>query len=235
MPRLLRQVEVKDADGRWFDVNQRMLRDGMAVWFPLKPELGNVHPYHLAAEQARGGKAAQAAPDGWFRQAADVDTVDAATLLVPAFGFLPASHPYVERTVAAVRDELEKDGLVQRYRVDDGVPGGEGAFLLCSFWLLDCLTYSGRLADAEALLARLLELGNDVGLFAEEADGTSGAALGNFPQAFTHMALVTSCGHLAAARRGELDHAAPVDFADAALQRLLAGTDRAVTPPGRVE
>jgi GH15 family glucan-1,4-alpha-glucosidase len=169
----------------------------------------------------------ECAPDGWFRQAADVDAPDAAALLVPAFGLLPATHPMVQRTVAVVMEQLATpDGLVDRYEVtraaDDGLAGGEGAFLLCSFWLLDCLTYSGRLQEADRLLARLLELSNDVGLYAEEADHATGEALGNFPQAFTHMALVTSCGALSAARRGELRYDEPVDFAEQALDRMLS-------------
>ncbi len=171
----------------------------------------------------------EAAPDGWFRQAADVDAPDAATLLVPAFGFLPATSPLVLNTVEVVVDRLSHDGLVSRYLVDDhveGVRGNEGAFLLCSLWLVDCYTYSGRLKEAEALLQRILSLSNDVGLFAEEADPVTGELLGNFPQAFTHMALITSCSALSAARRGQIPYGQPVDFAEQALLRLLAARRR---------
>jgi GH15 family glucan-1,4-alpha-glucosidase len=167
-----------------------------------------------------------AAPDGWFRQAADVDAVDAATLLVPASGFLPATHPLVQRTIHMVREHLEHDGLVHRYRTDDGLAGDEGAFLLCSFWLIDCLVHAGLDQEAETLLRRMLGLANDVGLLAEEADQRTGAALGNFPQAFTHMALVTSCGHLSAARRGEIAYGRAVDYAEEALVRRLRATGR---------
>ena len=104
---------------------------------------------------------------------------------------------------------------------DDGLEGGEGAFLLCSFWLLDCLAFSNRLDEAESLYEKLLALANDVGLYAEEADVVTGDALGNFPQAFTHMALIVSSEHLSAARRGELPRGA-VDYAEVALERLLA-------------
>ncbi|HVL97764.1 MAG TPA: glycoside hydrolase family 15 protein [Egibacteraceae bacterium] len=164
----------------------------------------------------------EAAPDGWLRQAPGADAADAATLVAPAFGMLPTNHPVVRRTMERVRAELDHGGLLARYRTPDGLAGGEGAFLLCSFWLVDCLTYAGELGEAEALLERLLGLSNDVGLLAEEADPTTGEALGNFPQAFTHMALVTSCAHLSAAKRGEVPTEGAHDYAELALDRLLA-------------
>jgi GH15 family glucan-1,4-alpha-glucosidase len=166
----------------------------------------------------------EAALDGWLPQAAGFAVADASTLLASSLGFLPTGHPLVAATIDHVLADLEHDGLVHRYKADDGLEGGEGAFLLCSFWLLDCLTHSGRLDEADALLERLLGLANDVGLFAEEVDPANGEALGNFPQAFTHMALVTSCAHLSAARRGQLpppDEAH--DYAELALDRLLGG------------
>jgi GH15 family glucan-1,4-alpha-glucosidase len=144
----------------------------------------------------------EAASVGWFQQAAGVEMPDASSLLVPALGFLPTTHPLVLETIAQVRKHLERNGLVYRYLSTDGIPGGEGAFLLCSFWLVDCLIWSGALDEAEALLAQLLGYANDVGLFAEEVDPDTGHALGNFPQAFSHMALVQSCANLRAARGG---------------------------------
>jgi GH15 family glucan-1,4-alpha-glucosidase len=182
-------------------------------------------------DQIREYILAECAPDGWLRQAADVDAPDAATLMAPAFGFLPARHPVVRRTIEVVRSELEHDGLVDRYKVtetDDGLRGGEGAFLLCSFWLVDCLTHAGELDEAERILDRLVGLANDVGLYAEEADPRTGEHLGNTPQAFTHMALVTSCAYLSAARRGQIPYDEPVDFAELAVRRLRA----ARTGPG---
>jgi GH15 family glucan-1,4-alpha-glucosidase len=167
----------------------------------------------------------RAAPDGWFHQAVDHPVPDAATLLVPASGFLPAGDPLVSKTIATVREALESGGLVHRYRAADGLEGGEGAFLLCSFWLLDCLTFAGRIGEAQELLGTLLGYSNDVGLFAEEVDPQTGELLGNFPQAFSHMALVTSCAHLAAAKRGEIPEGA-VDYAEFALDRLLARGSR---------
>src|SRR5207249_3436593 len=121
---------------------------------------------------------------GWFQQAAGIPAPDASTLLIPALGFLPADDPRVQSTVSTIKELLTVDDLVLRYRSPDGLPGGEGAFLLCSFWLVDCLTHAGRLKEAEALLERLIGLANDVGLFAEESDPATGEPLGNFPQAF---------------------------------------------------
>lgn len=163
----------------------------------------------------------QAAPAGWFQQAAGHAVPDASALLVPSLGLLPTTHPLVLETIAVVRRSLERDGLVYRYLTPDGLAGGEGAFLLCSFWLADCLTHAGKLDEAEALLERLIGLANDVGLFAEEVDPGTMEPLGNFPQAFSHMALVTSCAHLTAARAGLIPDGAH-DYAELALDRLLA-------------
>jgi GH15 family glucan-1,4-alpha-glucosidase len=163
----------------------------------------------------------QAAPEGWFQQAAAHQVPDASTLLLPAIGFLPTKHPLIAQTIEVVRRSLERDGLLFRYLAPDGLAGGEGAFLLCSFWLLDCLTHAGQLDEAEALLERLLGFANDVGLFAEEIDPATADALGNFPQAFSHMALVGSCAHLSAARQGRIPEGAQ-DYAELALDRLLS-------------
>jgi GH15 family glucan-1,4-alpha-glucosidase len=182
--------------------------------------------WRTVRDRIRDWLLAEAAPDGWFRQAAETNAPDAATLLIPAFGMLPATHPVVRRTIDVVRSELARDGLVHRYLVDDGMPGQEGAFLLCSFWLLDCLIHSGEVGEAEALLDKLLGLANDVGLFGEESDPATGEALGNFPQAFTHMALVTSCAHLSAAKRGEVPFEGAHDYAELALDRLLRARGR---------
>ena len=165
---------------------------------------------------------ASCAPEGWFHQAAEHPEADASTLLVAASGFIAPDDPMALATIDAVRRNLEHDGLLYRYRTSDGLAGGEGAFMLCSFWLLDALIFAGRLDEAETLLHRLLGYTNDVGLLAEEVDPASGELLGNFPQAFSHMALVLSCAHLAAARRGEIPSGVPVDHAEAALDRLLA-------------
>jgi GH15 family glucan-1,4-alpha-glucosidase len=170
----------------------------------------------------------ETSPNGWFRQAAGVDAPDAATLLIPALGFLPTTHPKVLQTIEVVRRDLERDGFVYRYLNADGLEGGEGTFLLCSFWLLDCLIHAGRLDDAERLLERLLGAGNDLDLFAEQIEPSTRELLGNFPQAFTHMALVSSCAHLSAAKRGLLPQdGAAYDYSELALGRLLAERRRA--------
>ncbi len=163
----------------------------------------------------------EAAAPGWFPQAVGSEVADASSLLVPAVGFLPPRHPLVLETIRRVRSDLEVDGIVYRYHVTDGVAGGEGAFLLCSFWLVDALIHARELDEAERVLARVLQLENDVGLYSEEAMPHTGELLGNFPQAFTHMALVTSFAHRAAARAGELPEPdTAYDFAEAAFLRL---------------
>jgi GH15 family glucan-1,4-alpha-glucosidase len=128
-----------------------------------------------------------------FMQAYGSPEMDASVLMIPLVGFLPADDPRVIGTIEAVERELMRDGLVQRYRtsrVDDGLPAGEGAFLACSFWMVDCLVMIGRHADARKLFERLLSLRNDVGLLAEEYDTYHHRQVGNFPQAFSHIALV---------------------------------------------
>ncbi|AKC70090.1 glycoside hydrolase family 15 protein [Pandoraea oxalativorans] len=128
-----------------------------------------------------------------FMQAYGSSEMDASALMIPLVGFLPPDDPRVVGTVEAVERELMRDGLVERYRtsrVDDGLPAGEGAFLACSFWMVDCLVMIGRQRDARALFERLLSLRNDVGLLAEEYDTAHGRQVGNFPQAFSHIALV---------------------------------------------
>jgi GH15 family glucan-1,4-alpha-glucosidase len=160
--------------------------------------------------------------DGWFPQAVGITAADASTLLVPASGLLPSDHPSVVRTMEMVGQSLGRgNGLLRRYLADDGLAGGEGAFLLCSFWLLDVLTHAGRLDEAETLLEHLLGLANDVGLYAEEVDPDTGEHLGNFPQAFSHMALVLSAAHLSAAKRGQIPEG-PASYAELALHRLMA-------------
>jgi GH15 family glucan-1,4-alpha-glucosidase len=183
---------------------------------------GDVRRWRRERDVIRTYLVEEGAPHGWFRQAIGVDAADASTLAVPALGFLPTCDPLVAETITVVQRDLTSDGLVHRYLFPDGLEGGEGAFLLCSFWLLDCLTWSGRLGEAEALLDRLLGLANDVGILPEEVDPSTGAHLGNTPQAFTHMALVTSCAHLAAAKEGRLDGTVATDYAEAALDHLAA-------------
>ncbi|MFB7497755.1 glycoside hydrolase family 15 protein [Streptomyces sp. NPDC056161] len=130
-----------------------------------------------------------------FTQYYGSQELDAALLLIPRVGFLPPDDPRVVGTVDAVRAELGQDGFVRRYAADptlDGLPGGEGAFLACSFWLTDALHLTGRTQEARELFDRLVGLANDVGLLSEEYDPAAGRLLGNFPQAFSHIGLVNS-------------------------------------------
>jgi GH15 family glucan-1,4-alpha-glucosidase len=131
-----------------------------------------------------------------FVQSYGSKELDASLLLLPLVGFLPADDPRVAGTIAAVERELLQDGLVLRYRTHesgvDGLPPGEGVFLPCSFWLVDCYELVGRHDEAHALFDRLLGLANDVGLLSEEYDPKAKRQLGNFPQAFTHLALANS-------------------------------------------
>jgi GH15 family glucan-1,4-alpha-glucosidase len=131
--------------------------------------------------------------------------LDAALLLIPQVGFLPATDPRVVGTVEAIQRELVRDGFVMRYIPDkdaaDGLPPGEGAFLACSFWLVTDLAMLGRVDEATALFDRLLSLRNDLGIFSEEYDQTHRRLIGNFPQAFTHLTLIASAAALTEAVR----------------------------------
>ncbi|GAA2292974.1 glycoside hydrolase family 15 protein [Streptomyces hawaiiensis] len=131
-----------------------------------------------------------------FTQSYGSRELDAALLLIPRVGFLPPDDPRVIGTIDAVREELAHDGFLRRYSTDDahvdGLPGGEGAFLVCSFWLADALYMTGRTKEARELFERLAGLANDVGLLSEEFDPVTGRHLGNFPQAFSHIGLVNT-------------------------------------------
>jgi GH15 family glucan-1,4-alpha-glucosidase len=142
-----------------------------------------------------------------FVQSYGSDRLDASLLMIPMVGFLPASDPRVRLTIEAIEGELMVDGLVQRYATEedvDGLPPGEGTFLPCSFWLVDCLNLLGRQDDACELFERLVDLCNDVGLLAEEYDPRLGRQVGNFPQAFSHVALINAAFHLCG-HRGPTD------------------------------
>ena len=136
---------------------------------------------------------------GTFVQAYGAKHVDANLLLIPIMGFLPVSDPRIEGTIATIEKRLLRGGFVARYdteETDDGLPPGEGAFLACSFWLVDAYILQNRTADAERLFRRLVGLRNDLGLLSEEYDPRAKRLVGNFPQAFSHMALVNSAYNL---------------------------------------
>jgi GH15 family glucan-1,4-alpha-glucosidase len=130
-----------------------------------------------------------------FVQSYESDEMDASLLVIPRVGFLSGSDPRVRGTIDAVQREITQDGFVMRYRPgpsDDGLPGGEGIFVACSFWLVDALHGAGRETEAVELFERLLDIRNDVGLLSEEWDPVAKRQLGNTPQAFSHFPLVVS-------------------------------------------
>ena len=126
--------------------------------------------------------------------------------MIPITGFLPPDDERVQNTIDAIIEELTTDeGFVYRYKRDDGLPGEEGAFVLCSFWLVDALALSGRLDEAEAIFESLLDHASPLGLLAEEIEPETGTHLGNFPQAFSHIGLINSAIYLSVARDEEID------------------------------
>jgi GH15 family glucan-1,4-alpha-glucosidase len=130
---------------------------------------------------------------GCFTQHYDTTEVDASLLLLPTVGFIAADDPRFLGTVRAVEQELLLDGLVLRYRTEaglDGLPGDEHPFLACSFWLVTAYALTGRVEEGHALMRRLVGLANDVGLLPEEYDPVDDRMVGNFPQAFSHLALI---------------------------------------------
>jgi GH15 family glucan-1,4-alpha-glucosidase len=161
---------------------------------------------------------------GTFTQAYGSKQLDANLLLLPCVGFLPVSDPRIERTIAAVERRLISGGFVMRYSthdVEDALPPGEGAFLACSFWLVDAYLLQQRYDEAETLFRRLVGLCNDVGLLSEEYDPQSKRLIGNFPQAFSHLALINSAYNLTRTvkplhQRAQDEHAPPEELTAAA-------------------
>lgn len=143
---------------------------------------------------------------GVFTQSYGTDALDASALLMPLVRFLPPEDPRIRSTVLAIADELTVDGLVLRYRpgaTDDGLAGEEGAFSICSFWLVSALAEIGEVARARRLCEKLLAHASSLGLYGEELDPETGRHLGNFPQAFTHLALINAVMYLIRAEEGE--------------------------------
>jgi GH15 family glucan-1,4-alpha-glucosidase len=137
--------------------------------------------------------------DGVLRQHYDTDSLDASTLLAALFGFLPPDDERLRQSVEAVADGLTEEGFVLRYRtgeLDDGLSGKEGTFLICSFWLVSALATLGEWQRARDLMERLLRVASPLGLYAEEFDTETGRHLGNFPQAFSHLALIEAAARI---------------------------------------
>jgi GH15 family glucan-1,4-alpha-glucosidase len=187
---------------------------------------GPVEEWRKLRDQIHGDVCARGvdAELGTFVQAYGSKHLDANLLMLPCVGFLPASDPRMAQTIAAIERELVNDGFVMRYsteKVKDALPPGEGAFLACSFWLVDVYILQGRFDDAERLFRRLVGLRNGVGLLSEEYDPRARRLVGNFPQAFSHLALVNSAYNLTRERkplhqRAHDEHAPPEEVAAAA-------------------
>ena len=144
--------------------------------------------------------------DGVLRQHYETEALDASTLLAALFGFLPHEDERLRKSVLAIADDLTEDGFVLRYRTDetdDGLSGKEGSFLICSFWLVSALAIVGEQQRARDLMEKLLNVASPLGLFAEEFDTDTGRHLGNFPQAFSHLALIEAAARIILAERME--------------------------------
>jgi GH15 family glucan-1,4-alpha-glucosidase len=197
---------------------QHFTHSKVMAWLAFSCAVSSAEQFHLPAPIDRWRQARDDIHDlvctegfdpdlGSFTQAFGTKQLDAALLQLPMVGFLPPSDERIVGTVAAIERELVRDGLVLRYQsgeTADGLPPGEGAFLPCSFWLVDNYVMQGRHQEARTLYDRLMGLANDVGLFAEEYDPISKRMLGNMPQAFTHLALVRSAQLVTGAPRPSL-------------------------------
>jgi GH15 family glucan-1,4-alpha-glucosidase len=156
------------------------------------------------AEEIRADILEHGVKDGVLRQHYDTEALDASTLLAATFGLLPADDETLRRSVDAIAEELTEDGFVLRYRTeetDDGMSGKEGSFLICSFWLVSALAVVGEEQRARDLMERLLRVASPLGLYAEEFDTSTARHLGNFPQAFSHLALIEAAGRIVLAER----------------------------------
>jgi GH15 family glucan-1,4-alpha-glucosidase len=166
----------------------------------LRRDHDNAVRWRQAAEEIHADICAHGIDErGVFCQHYETTALDASLLLIPLLEFLPPDDPRVRATVLAIADELTEDELVLRYRVeetDDGFSGEEGTFTICSFWLVSALVEIGEVARARALCAKLLSFASPLMLYAEEIDPHSGRHLGNFPQAFSHLALINAVMHL---------------------------------------
>jgi GH15 family glucan-1,4-alpha-glucosidase len=195
----------------------------------LADRIGAAH--RAAAWQAEAARVREAIlTQGWnatvgaFTQSFGSDALDASALMLAIVGFLGPTDPRVVATVEAVaRDLTDERGFVFRYRNDDGLDGGEGTFTICTFWLAQCLALIGQVDRARALFERVVACANDVGLLSEQIDPATGALLGNFPQAFTHIGLVNAAWAITVAER---DHTG-----GAAVGAPAAGAQNAVNPP----
>jgi GH15 family glucan-1,4-alpha-glucosidase len=160
--------------------------------------------WRATADEIKADILEHGARGGVLRQHYDSDALDASTLLAAIFGFLPSGDDTLRKSVEAIADDLTEDGFVLRYRTgetDDGMSGNEGSFLICSFWLVSALAIVGEQQRARDLMEKLLSVASPLGLYAEEFDTSTGRHLGNFPQAFSHLALIEAAGRIILAER----------------------------------
>jgi GH15 family glucan-1,4-alpha-glucosidase len=166
----------------------------------LRGDAASAKRWQAAADEIKADVLANAVDDrGVFTQHYDTTSLDASLLLLPLVRFLPADDERIRRTVLAIADELTEDGLVLRYRTehtDDGLTGDEGTFTICSFWLVSALVQIGEVTRGRRLCERLLSLSSSLDLYGEEIEAETGRHLGNFPQAFTHLALINAVMHV---------------------------------------
>jgi GH15 family glucan-1,4-alpha-glucosidase len=206
--RHLEEIWMQPDDGIWEvrGPRQQFTHSKVMAWVAFDRSIKDAEEYSLEAPLERWRSIREEirrmileqgfhAGRGAFTQSFGSEELDASLLLIPQVGFLPIEDPRVTATIAAIERELVTDGFVMRYRSEsgaDGLPAGEGVFIPCSFWLVDVYQRQGRTAEADALLRRLLDLRNDVGLLSEEYDTQARRQVGNFPQAFSHLSLVQS-------------------------------------------
>ena len=162
---------------------------------------------------------------GAFTQAFGSPHLDASALIIPRVGFLPPTDPRVQSTIKQVQQHLTHNGFVYRYSTDDGLPGGEGTFTLCTLWMVDALALGGELEEAHELFQKVLSHANDVGLLSEEINSNTGDLLGNFPQGFTHLAVIRSAVDLAKAAKHGPDKVAENEAERAVQARRAASGD----------
>ena len=179
--------------------------DRAAKLAEIRGDLALQQTWAETAEEIRTDILAHGVSDrGVLRQHYDTDALDASTLLAPLFGFLPGTDERIKNTVDAISSELSENGFVLRYvtgETDDGLSGKEGTFLICSFWLVSALTIVGEMRRATDLMERLLRIASPLGLYAEEFEVDRARHLGNFPQAFSHLALIEAAGRIILADR----------------------------------
>jgi GH15 family glucan-1,4-alpha-glucosidase len=179
--------------------------DRAAILSEIRGDAELARKWSATAEEIKADILAHGVSDrGVLRQHYATDALDASTLLAALFGFLPGDHERLHNTVMAIAEELTEHGLVLRYQTDetdDGLSGREGTFLICSFWLVSGLMVVGEERRARDLIERLIRVASPLGLYAEEFEAGTGLHLGNFPQAFSHLALIEAAGRIILAER----------------------------------